>query len=117
LGEQTRPRIVLETLKRREACLVCNAELAADCQDLARTFSEHLAEGSVLAGKGDLLQRIDRAEDWGVCERCQSALGVEDKMRLMSLWIVLEGMRNWLRTEARLSLTPVLPAPPPVQLA
>ena len=111
------PRIRVESSKRLKECLVCSSEAASECTDLARAFAAHFDKtGASPAGEA-LLNRVDRVHEWGVCEDCQERLTGEDKLRLMSIWMVLESLRNWIKTEVRVHPLPQLPCPPPIQLA
>ena len=114
---EARPRIYLETRKREAECLVCSEHAAEDCETLARAFADHFADAGAIPDRDALLGRVNRVDEWIVCDRCQLALSGEDKIRLMSLWVVMEGMRNWIRTEMRLGLGFMLPASQPIQLA
>jgi hypothetical protein len=117
MDEGDRTRITLETRKREMPCLVCSENAVADCQDLARAFADHLDRPSEIKGAEGLLARVERVDEWIVCDHCQAALSRDDKVRLMGLWVVVEGLRNWLRSEMRFRVGGALPTPPPIQLA
>lgn len=115
-GEE-QARIKLETRQDRIECLVCSPDAADDCRDLARAFADHFSDPRALAGSEALLRKVNRVDEWIVCDHCQTGLSREDKLRLMSIWVAIEGLRNWLRTEVHLGLKGILPVAPPVQLA
>jgi len=98
-------------------CLVCSSEAASECTDLARAFAAHFDKDSESALGEALLSKVDRVHEWGVCDDCQGRLSGEDKLRLMSIWMVIESLRNWIKTEVRVRPLPQLASPPPIQLA
>jgi len=114
--EQQR-QITLETRPASMECLVCSSQAASDCQEMAQAFAAHCDGKAALTGNDALLRRVDRVDEWVVCDHCQERLSGEDKVRLMCVWMVIESLRNWIRTEAKLGLKSALPAPPPIQLA
>ena len=116
-SQETGARIVLENRQVHKECLVCSPDAVSDCEELARAFADHCVEGGAVPEGDALLRRISRVQDWVVCDGCQSRLSGEDKLRLMSLWMVVEALRNWLKIEMRVGLKNLLPAAPPIQLA